>query len=927
MKKLLYISLFCLVGLFVKGQNPTPSNGGYPIKQSIGSDSALVFSKGAFAGRVIIYSYADTATANTQRIKQYPGALIFTTDSSTLWMRNKYATAWIKTATGSASGNIVSFNFLTDSSVVICYGNGVCDTIPLYNFTNVVNTIIQNFNDSTVFHLNDSTIIICNGQGVCDTISLGSTNTFYFLNDSTIVTCDTTEIICIGDSCYQQQICDTIPVPKLVSTFYQNLEWKNGHLVETGDPLFGTQAQMYHDTYFNTYAYQLKVQGIPLQEPPFAIRQNQWTQNSASILELGHYGAYRPGWGLLDSSNVVNLYTNYTDPFIIPATGGLAGDTVGFMGNRYAYLIMTNSKGRQVNFGIDDMNAKQVGIALHTYGSDYDAVTIFGNQLPSAYNFGNNPASDSTLLDARIAVFKTNKEVQFPGYISGAFVTETPTTIAGWDSEGNFVQVDTSGIGGHTTILNDTTIVICSFGTNLCDTFIVHTGIFTVANGLTDSLGTGLLGGTLYKNTTITNNSYKLIVTGSGTRTMEVTSTNASGIPLYVTGLSSEAIHVESTGTQFLGISTTALTNSRQAVFEIGHNSSGTALAGFGLDFNFNLGSATIPDRPAATITTKWVTPTDATRTAQQDYYVVNSGTLNNIMSLYGSGVVGIGISSSYTATRLNVVDNSLAGTNMVDLTSTSTAAASGNQRMLNISLSGANATASQNTYGIYSVNSHTGTSPTNVAVYGEVNNGVPASTAIKGIAGNNQRGVWGDSQSGIGVLGTATSGTGGSFSVTSGNGALIAATTGVGATISSETGLPLYITQVPSSTNTIVEVVRVVRGTSGTPENGIGGAITYQNEASDNGAYQSAQIASTWTDKTVGTRTGDLQFWTTLSAVSTLSLTIAGDGSVKLRPITATAASAITPAEGMIVMVSSTDATFLSIGFWGYYNGAWHAL
>ncbi len=36
------------------------------------------------------------------------------------------------------------------------------------------------------------------------------------------------------------------------------------------------------------------------------------------------------------------------------------------------------------------------------------------------------------------------------------------------------------------------------------------------------------------------------------------------------------------------------------------------------------------------------------------------------------------------------------------------------------------------------------------------------------------------------------------------------------------------------------------------------------------------------------------------------------------------TEAGAITPANGMIVYVTNTDATFTSVGFWGRENGAW---
>lgn len=52
--------------------------------------------------------------------------------------------------------------------------------------------------------------------------------------------------------------------------------------------------------------------------------------------------------------------------------------------------------------------------------------------------------------------------------------------------------------------------------------------------------------------------------------------------------------------------------------------------------------------------------------------------------------------------------------------------------------------------------------------------------------------------------------------------------------------------------------------------------------------------------------------------------LTIKPTTCINLTPITATAASAITAAEGDLLFVSTTDATFTSIGLWCYENGAW---
>lgn len=51
---------------------------------------------------------------------------------------------------------------------------------------------------------------------------------------------------------------------------------------------------------------------------------------------------------------------------------------------------------------------------------------------------------------------------------------------------------------------------------------------------------------------------------------------------------------------------------------------------------------------------------------------------------------------------------------------------------------------------------------------------------------------------------------------------------------------------------------------------------------------------------------------------------TINGDGSAVFKPMTATAASAITATDGMFIYVSSTNGTFTSVGFWGRENGTW---
>jgi len=53
-------------------------------------------------------------------------------------------------------------------------------------------------------------------------------------------------------------------------------------------------------------------------------------------------------------------------------------------------------------------------------------------------------------------------------------------------------------------------------------------------------------------------------------------------------------------------------------------------------------------------------------------------------------------------------------------------------------------------------------------------------------------------------------------------------------------------------------------------------------------------------------------------------TISIECPGGIIIPPITATAASALTPAEGMELNVSNTNGTFTSIGKWQYIGGAW---
>ncbi len=155
MKNLAIFLILIVFSLSVKAQ--------YPLIQGLGSDSALVWSKGGTKLRPIVISYADTTAANLQRIKQYPFSIISTTSTNELWYRNSAATKWEKFSSSSNSGNLPSIVRIIDSShIEICNVNS-CDT-----FTTTVTP-------QQIFILNDSTIRICDYANSCDTININPT--------------------------------------------------------------------------------------------------------------------------------------------------------------------------------------------------------------------------------------------------------------------------------------------------------------------------------------------------------------------------------------------------------------------------------------------------------------------------------------------------------------------------------------------------------------------------------------------------------------------------------------------------------------------------------------------------------------------------------------------------------------------------------
>lgn len=150
MKKIFVFLLLMVVSFSLKAQ--------YPIQQNLGSDSTIIYIKGAArtVGGFVNGTYTDTTAANLTRIRQYQAAQIFTTNDSAMWFRMPGATKWVRfmpatppspnvdTSYWSLSGNYVAdrvatpkLGTTTGHELNIITNDTIRLTIPVYGIRRV----------------------------------------------------------------------------------------------------------------------------------------------------------------------------------------------------------------------------------------------------------------------------------------------------------------------------------------------------------------------------------------------------------------------------------------------------------------------------------------------------------------------------------------------------------------------------------------------------------------------------------------------------------------------------------------------------------------------------------------------------------------------------------------------------------------------
>ncbi len=185
---------------------------------------------------------------------------------------------------------------------------------------------------------------------------------------------------------------------------------------------------------------------------------------------------------------------------------------------------------------------------------------------------------------------------------------------------------------------------------------------------------------------------------------------------------------------------------------QVAFNDSGTESGNAGLTFDKTNGMLSVSSKVAIGATAGAAAPT-ALKLNQLGDTSIAGPTNGQCLSYNGTSWVNSSSCGSGTsalsgltaATATNSIDNlnfgqtwnwnTLAGSSALKLSTTSTLAATNTQRMLEIAMSGANATASQTTTGAYIVNSHTGTGAVDFGLVA-VANGTAVNDAIYATAG-----------------------------------------------------------------------------------------------------------------------------------------------------------------------------------------------
>lgn len=315
------------------------------------------------------------------------------------------------------------------------------------------------------------------------------------------------------------------------------------------------------------------------------------------------------------------------------------------------------------------------------------------------------------------------------------------------------------------------------------------------------------------------------------------------------------------------------------------------------------------------------------------DSLIVIKAGLRSSYSLGSSG--GGSISGLTAATATNSINNlnykqrwfanTIGADTAFVLGTSSTAAASNLQTVLSVNQSGANATSTQSTYGIKISNKKTGTASTNIGIDldvsgGGTNNAINVTSGRVLLNGNSL--VFGPASNMLEFTGSLNINANlVQVSPNAGTGQIHSMTCG---------GYTQFAWGMNASYNAPYFSMGGTVWNNGTTYYSLGtNSILFRDLAGDLSISQDASLSYggtfTPTERIRFKANGTVGIGTSSPSANTkLEITTTTTMPIKLTPMTATQASALTAEDGGLIYVSDTNGTFTSIGFWGRENGVW---
>jgi hypothetical protein len=133
--------------------------------------------------------------------------------------------------------------------------------------------------------------------------------------------------------------------------------------------------------------------------------------------------------------------------------------------------------------------------------------------------------------------------------------------------------------------------------------------------------------------------------------------TTLTGNRLFIKSTGEVGIGTASPGSQFHTLTNNATTNAVDVVSIIGHDSTGTAAAGFGAATKYQLESSTTAAQDAAQVAALWTTATHASRTAELTFSTVsNAGSLTERVRVKADGLGFAGVTFTNLSTTANTL-------------------------------------------------------------------------------------------------------------------------------------------------------------------------------------------------------------------------------------------------------------------------------